>query len=448
MEEKKVVVLDNGGYTAKIGLASSDLPRVVPNCMTKAKAERRRTFVGAELDECKDKSGLYYVSAFQKGYMTNWDIEHVIWDYMFSKNCLKIKPESCHLALTEPVFNFPCIQEALDEIIFEDYRFQSLVRHWGPVYSAYSYSQQACATVACSSSDSNDTGNGSSTGSNSSSSGSSCTRAASSSRATLCSLVVDVGHSFTHVLPFIQGKVISSAVLRIDVGGKVLTNYLKDVTSYRQLNVMDETYVVNQMKEDCCFVSQDLVQDMGIAKLRGKGNTIVGDYALPDFQVLHRGAFKKRASTATPDGESSQAVDEQLQSIVLNNERFSVPELLFHPSDIGIDQMGVCEAIVHAISRTPIALHPHFYQNILVTGGSASFPGMQGRMYRELRMLAPVDYKVVVSVAENPTLHCWKSAAEFATNEEHAAKFTVTREEYEEHGRAVCQQRFRHESSL
>lgn len=37
----------------------------------------------------------------------------------------------------------------------------------------------------------------------------------------------------------------------------------------------------------------------------------------------------------------------------MNNERFAVPEALFNPSDIGIQEMGVAEAVVHAISCIP-----------------------------------------------------------------------------------------------
>lgn len=35
------------------------------------------------------------------------------------------------------------------------------------------------------------------------------------------------------------------------------------------------------------------------------------------------------------------------------NERFAVPELLFHPSDVGIQEMGVAEALVYAIGTLP-----------------------------------------------------------------------------------------------
>jgi actin-related protein 6 len=50
------------------------------------------------------------------------------------------------------------------------------------------------------------------------------------------------------------------------VGGKHLTNYLKEVISYRQLMVMDETYVMNQVKEDVCFVSTNFENDMKTAR--------------------------------------------------------------------------------------------------------------------------------------------------------------------------------------
>lgn len=35
--------------------------------------------------------------------------------------------------------------------------------------------------------------------------------------------------------------------------------------------------------------------------------------------------------------------------LMLDVERFSTPEVLFHPSDIGIKQAGVAEAIVQAV---------------------------------------------------------------------------------------------------
>lgn len=41
----------------------------------KAKSERRRLFVGDQLKECRDASGLYYILGYQKGYLVNWDVQ-------------------------------------------------------------------------------------------------------------------------------------------------------------------------------------------------------------------------------------------------------------------------------------------------------------------------------------------------------------------------------------
>lgn len=79
-------------------------------------------------------------------------------------------------------------------------------------------------------------------------------------------LVVDSGYSFTHIAPFYRGNIILEGIRRINIGGKHLTNYLKEVISYRQLMVMDETYVINQVKEELCYVSTDFDLEMKIAK--------------------------------------------------------------------------------------------------------------------------------------------------------------------------------------
>lgn len=36
----------------------------------------------------------------------------------------------------------------------------------------------------------------------------------------------------------------------------------------------------------------------------------------------------------------------------MNNERFAIPEILFRPSDIGIEQIGLAEAINHVVGLT------------------------------------------------------------------------------------------------
>lgn len=342
-------ILDNGAYMAKVGY-SNNKPKLVPNCIMKAKSERRRPFIGDQVEECRDASGLYYILAFQKGFLLNWDTQKTIWDYMFSKDCCSVNFNETPLIVTEPLFNFASIQEGMTEIFFEEYECQSLLRINSTDLCDYNYRKTH--------------GN------------------------PMCSLVVDVGYSFTNIVPYIRGKKHREGIRRIDVGGKVLTNHLKEIISYRQLNVMDETYVINQVKEDTCFVSQDFMKDMEIAKQKPSENTIVREYVLPDYTSIRRGYIKDVNSKE----ESEQ------QTLRMNNERFSIPELLFFPSDVGIQQMGISEAVMEVVRASPEETQPHLLANIIVCGGSATFPGFRDRLFKDVRSMAPEHLEVKVKI--------------------------------------------------
>lgn len=62
-------------------------------------------------------------------------------------------------------------------------------------------------------------------------------------------------------------------------------------------------------------------------------NSIVQEYVLPDFSANKRGFIRQpredRAVAAQQDGSADGSV------LYMENERFSVPELLFNPSQIG-----------------------------------------------------------------------------------------------------------------
>ncbi|XP_034736205.1 actin-related protein 6-like [Etheostoma cragini] len=83
-------------------------------------------------------------------------------------------------------------------------------------------------------------------------------------------------------------------IRRINVGGKLLTNHLKEIISYRQLHVMDETHVINQVKEDVCYVSQQFHKDMEMLQRKGEENSVMRDYVLPDFSSIKKGFCKVR----------------------------------------------------------------------------------------------------------------------------------------------------------
>lgn len=61
-----------------------------------------------------------------------------------------------------------------------------------------------------------------------------------------------------------------------------------------------------------------------------KSNGIVQEYILPDFSLNRPGRIRQPGE---PPGESSQI-------LYMNNERFTVPEIIFRPDDIGTP--GLC----------------------------------------------------------------------------------------------------------
>ena len=391
------LVLDNGGYSLKVGYSSQSAPRVFPNCIMKAKSEKRRAFIGDQIDDCRDLSSLFYLLPFQKGYLVNWDHQKTVWDYVFGKECFNIRPDNLNLIFTEPYFNFTSIQEGLSEIFFEEYGFKSLLRTHPGDLSCYRNKIQFPEEKCC--------------------------------------LVIDCGYSFTHIVPYVLGRRVRNSVKRIDVGGKLLTNHLKEIISYRQLHVLDETHVMNGCKEDCCYVTRDWDADVRVARARGADNTIARDYVLPDFTSIRRGYMK-------PQEESSGRPGDGEQIIRMNNERFMVPEILFRPSDIGICQMGVGEAVVEAVSSCDAASQPWLYRNILLTGGSVKFPGFRERLETEVRRLAPAEMAVVVREVEgDPGTFAWRGGASLASDPEFRS-LVVTREEYMDKGYDACHRRF------
>lgn len=353
----------------------------------KAKSEKRRPFIGNQISECRDISGLFYILSFTKGYITNWEVQKNVFDYIFTTE-YPINFSETKLIITEPLFNFPIIQEAMVEIFFEEYDCNALAKTTAPDLCQYNYTNTQEGSTP------------------------------------LCCLVVDLGYSFSHVIPFVKGKKVLSAVRRIDVGGKVLTNHLKDIISYRQLNVMDESYVINQVKEDSCFVSQDFYSDMRTAQKKTSENSIAREYVLPDCTTIKRG-YLQPAGTAKKSDE--------YQVLRISNERFTVPELLFHPSDIGINQIGISEAVIHSVNACPEETRPHLFANIVLMGGSAKFAGMHERLLKDIRSMAPELYEVNVSIGEDPASYAWHGGKYMAKDPEFG-KLCITRHDYDENG--------------
>ncbi|KAL4356931.1 hypothetical protein AHAS_Ahas09G0136000 [Arachis hypogaea] len=398
MSSTNVVVLYNGGGLIKAGFGVEHDPAVIlPNCLYRSPSSKKwlhphplhttttsTDSTAAELD---------FTSAavrrpLDRGYLINSDLQREIWSHLFS-SILRINPTQSSLLITEPLFTLPSIQRSLDELIFEYFNFRALYVADSPsLVHLYKASRRPNGLV---------------------------------SRAQ-CSLVVDCGFSFTHALPVFQNFTLNYGVKRIDLGGKALTNYLKELVSFRSVNVMEETFLIDDVKEKLCFVSFDVPRDLRLARESGKENLFRGTYVIPDDR---------------------NRIDLSKNEFDLTNERFLVPEMIFQPANLGMNEAGLAECIVRAVNSCHPHLHPVLYESIILTGGSTLFPQFSERLEKELRPLVPDDYHVKITTQEDPILGVWRGGSLLASSPDFEA-MCVTKSEYEELGSVRCRKRFFH----
>jgi len=74
--------------------------------------------------------------------------------------------------------------------------------------------------------------------------------------------------------------------------------------------------------------------------------------------------------------------------------------------------------------------------------GGVAFPGFAQRLRSGLRPLVPDCFAVKVELPDDPALAAWRGAAALAADSEVFRSVVVTKQEYEEHGAHICQERF------
>lgn len=176
-------------------------------------------------------------------------------------------------------------------------------------------------------------------------------------------IVLDSGDGVSHAVPVYEGFAIPSAIRRIDVAGRDVTENLQLLLRKNGsvLHTSAEKEIVKQIKEKVSYIALDpkKAEKEWMQSTTRSGDSIAVDYTLPDGHKIKIGA-----------------------------ERFRAPEILFDPELIGLEWPGLHQIMIDAINRTDMDLRKAFFANIVLSGGSTMIRGFGDRLLHEIQRLA------------------------------------------------------------
>eukprot|EP01125_Pyxidicula_operculata_P003992 TRINITY_DN1564_c0_g1_i1.p1 TRINITY_DN1564_c0_g1~~TRINITY_DN1564_c0_g1_i1.p1 ORF type:complete len:362 (-),score=10.10 TRINITY_DN1564_c0_g1_i1:62-1147(-) len=323
----------------------------ISNNVDTACVVRRDTYIGHEAQSRRNILKIKY--PIEHGIVTNWNGMEKIWEHSF--DALHVAPEEHPILLTEASMGPKANREKITQIMFETFNVPAM-------YLALQ------ATLSLNAS-------GRTTG-----------------------IVLYIGDGICHTVPIFEGYALPHAILRLDLAGRDLTNYLMKSLNERGYSfTKDEEHVVRDIKEKLCYVAQDFNSEM-------EKSLVSPTYTLPDGQV-----------------------------VTIGNESFRCPEMLFQPSFVGREADGVHQCLYNSIMKCDVDIRMDLFGNIVLSGGTTMLQGIANRLETEVTKLIPPCLKIKIVAPLERNYSVWLGGSIMASHPSFHQMW-ISKEEYYEYG--------------